>query len=103
MAEKRKNDKGFDFSLNIVHNGTNRTIVTRGFNTNEFSNEVRFSSDLNKVMATLVEVINEFYRENDMNHQYQNYNLKDNAFLDKYKKEIRDAKTYKYRDNNNNQ
>lgn len=90
MSEIKKRENRFE--LAILVNG--KTIVARRFTTDQYSNEVRKSIDLNDIMADLVEQIEAEFKRQDLTYQYEGYDLKKNDFKRKFSSEIKEGREY---------
>lgn len=90
MAQKKKSTG--NFCLTITHN--DNPIVARYFNTEGFNTNVKRSVDLNDFMRDIVGYITEAFKTKDVEYIYDKYNLREDEFSKKWRKEIKTAKEY---------
>ena len=94
MKKNYKNET--PFTLTISHYG--KPIVVRGFSTEQFNSDVKKSVDLNDIMDHLVSIIQNEFKNKDLEYIYDKYDLRLDDFLSKWKSERKSSKSYKLSD-----
>lgn len=93
MAEKKKDysvKNKFEFALNI--NGF--PVCTRFFSADEYNPKTRNSVDIRNQIDDIVAMLQETLKKRDVDYEWEKYDLRQNAFMNKWSDEIKSAKKY---------
>lgn len=89
MVEKKKENK-FEFVLYI----NDYKIISRYFPVEGYSPKTRYSVNIKEMVEDIVFQIQHNLKMQDVNHIYDKYDLRENAFNNKWSAEIKAGKKY---------
>jgi hypothetical protein len=89
MAEKRKENK-FEFALFV----NDFKIISRFFSGDNYNPKIRNSVDIRNLVDDIILQIQDEIKKRDIDHIWEKYDLRENAFMTKWGAEIKSAKRF---------
>lgn len=89
MIEKKKDSK-FEFVLMV----NSFPIISRFFPVEDYNPKVRNSVDIRDIAEDIVSQIQSLLKQKDVDYMWGKYDLRENAFMNKWSTEIKSAKKY---------